>query len=105
MPSQANQYHRRTQVGSDLLLCATSAFSVSRWWGLLHLFHHRDTENAEVAQRRTITEVIFIDNCFTMKQKPRITIRRATPDDAQLLAELGARTFQETFAPENTDED
>jgi Acetyltransferases len=40
-----------------------------------------------------------------MKQKPRITIRRATPDDAQLLAELGARTFQETFAPENTDED
>jgi len=39
-----------------------------------------------------------------MYQEPKITIRRATLDDAQLLAELGARTFQETFAHENTDE-
>lgn len=39
-----------------------------------------------------------------MNQKPNVTIRRATPDDAQLLAELGARTFQDTFAHENTDE-
>lgn len=39
-----------------------------------------------------------------MNQKSTITIRRATLDDAKLLCELGARTFQETFAHENTDE-
>ena len=32
---------------------------------------------------------------------PAITIRRATPDDAALLAELGASTFTETFAAVN----
>jgi diamine N-acetyltransferase len=30
-----------------------------------------------------------------------LIIRRATIDDARLLAELGARTFSETFAPDN----
>ena len=39
-----------------------------------------------------------------MKQSPSVTIRRATLEDAKLLAHLGARTFQETFAHENTDE-
>jgi GNAT superfamily N-acetyltransferase len=34
-----------------------------------------------------------------------ITIRRGTVDDAELLAELGARTFSETFAVDNTPED
>jgi ribosomal protein S18 acetylase RimI-like enzyme len=34
-----------------------------------------------------------------------LTIRRATIDDASLLAELGARTFHETFAADNTPED
>jgi len=33
------------------LLCATSAFSVSLWLFFLSTLHHRDTENAEVAQR------------------------------------------------------
>src|SRR5437868_12710878 len=33
------------------------------------------------------------------------TIRRATNADAALLAELGARTFYETFAADNTPED
>ena len=32
-------------------------------------------------------------------------IRHATPSDAGLLAELGARTFSETFAPDNKPED
>jgi len=34
-----------------------------------------------------------------------LSIRSAGPDDASLLAELGARTFAETFAVENTAED
>src|ERR1044072_4708217 len=32
-------------------------------------------------------------------------IRYATPDDATLLAELGAQTFSETFAKDNTPDD
>ena len=35
----------------------------------------------------------------------KITLRRATIDDANLLTELGARTFLETFAADNTSED
>lgn len=34
-----------------------------------------------------------------------ITIRRGMSDDAAHLAELGARTFRETFAAENRAED
>ena len=33
-----------------------------------------------------------------------LSIRRGIPEDAELLAELGARTFKETFAAENTAE-
>jgi GNAT superfamily N-acetyltransferase len=33
---------------------------------------------------------------------PSLTLRRATPDDAALLAELGERTFRDTFAASNT---
>lgn len=40
-----------------------------------------------------------------MNQSPHITVRRASDDDAKLLAELGARTFEDTFASENTAED
>jgi diamine N-acetyltransferase len=40
-----------------------------------------------------------------MSQKPDLTIRYANLDDASLLAELGARTFSEAFAAENTSED
>ena len=40
-----------------------------------------------------------------MTQKLDVTVRRANPDDADLLAELGARTFLETFAADNTSED
>jgi ribosomal protein S18 acetylase RimI-like enzyme len=36
---------------------------------------------------------------------PAPAIRRATARDAVLLAELGARTFAETFGPDNTPED
>jgi diamine N-acetyltransferase len=36
---------------------------------------------------------------------PRLSIRRGTPEDAGLLSELGARTFSETFAADNTPED
>jgi ribosomal protein S18 acetylase RimI-like enzyme len=34
-----------------------------------------------------------------------INVRLATPDDVSLLTELGARTFEETFAADNTPED
>jgi ribosomal protein S18 acetylase RimI-like enzyme len=40
-----------------------------------------------------------------MSQKVQVTIRRANSDDARLLAELGASTFNETFAADNTSED
>lgn len=40
-----------------------------------------------------------------MSQNPDVTLRRANPEDAGLLAELGARTFSETFAADNTPED
>jgi diamine N-acetyltransferase len=40
-----------------------------------------------------------------MSQKVQVTIRRANSDDAGLLAELGAHTFKETFAADNTTED
>ena len=40
-----------------------------------------------------------------MSQKVQVTIRRAISDDAKLLAELGARTFEQTFAADNTSED
>jgi ribosomal protein S18 acetylase RimI-like enzyme len=40
-----------------------------------------------------------------MTQIPGLTIRRGTLGDAGLLSELGARTFSETFAADNTAED
>jgi ribosomal protein S18 acetylase RimI-like enzyme len=40
-----------------------------------------------------------------MTQVPALTIRRGTLADAALLSELGARTFSETFAADNTSED
>ena len=40
-----------------------------------------------------------------MDQTPDLTIRRANREDAGLLAELGARTFAETFATDNSPED
>jgi ribosomal protein S18 acetylase RimI-like enzyme len=40
-----------------------------------------------------------------VNQKVHLTIREATTTDAGLLAELGRRTFEETFAADNTRED
>src|SRR6266480_3021737 len=40
-----------------------------------------------------------------MTEKSVSDIRQATDSDAVLLAELGARTFSETFAADNTPED
>ena len=40
-----------------------------------------------------------------MTQIPGLTIRRGTLGDAGLLSELGARTFTETFAADNSPED
>ena len=40
-----------------------------------------------------------------MTQIPSLTIRRGTLGDAGLLSELGARTFTETFAVDNSPED
>lgn len=36
---------------------------------------------------------------------PALTVRRGVPDDASLLAELGARTFTDTFAETNNPRD
>jgi len=40
-----------------------------------------------------------------MTQIPDLTIRRGTLEDAGLLSELGARTFTEAFAADNSPED
>ena len=40
-----------------------------------------------------------------MTQKRGVTIRHGAVEDAGLLSELGARTFSETFASDNTPED
>jgi len=40
-----------------------------------------------------------------MKDQLDIIVRLATADDVNLLTELGARTFRETFAADNTPED
>jgi ribosomal protein S18 acetylase RimI-like enzyme len=40
-----------------------------------------------------------------MISKSELTIRRANANDATVLCELGARTFNETFAADNTPED
>src|SRR6476619_1404194 len=40
-----------------------------------------------------------------MNQELEITVRRADPGYANLLTELGAGTFEETFAADNTPED
>lgn len=42
---------------------------------------------------------------FTVWSKTNLIIRQARVDDASLLAELGARTFAETFAEDNSAED
>jgi ribosomal protein S18 acetylase RimI-like enzyme len=39
------------------------------------------------------------------RQNPALNVRRAAIEDAELLAELGARTFAETFAEDNSPED
>lgn len=39
-----------------------------------------------------------------MTQELDVMVRRAGPDDANLLTELGARTFLDTFAADNTGE-
>lgn len=41
---------------------------------------------------------------MTSRVTSSITIRQATPDDATLLASLGATTFNESFAADNTAE-
>lgn len=40
-----------------------------------------------------------------MSEKIPVTLRNANPTDAYLLAELGSRTFHETFSRDNTPED
>jgi hypothetical protein len=43
----------RKQCPSLRFLCATSVFSVSRWWfSLYEILYNGVTENTEVAQRR-----------------------------------------------------
>ena len=41
---------------------------------------------------------------MTSRALTSVTTRRATPADAQLLAELASATFSETFGPDNTPE-
>jgi ribosomal protein S18 acetylase RimI-like enzyme len=44
-------------------------------------------------------------NADVVSQAAAVHIRRATAADAEALAEIGARTFYETFAADNTPED
>jgi GNAT superfamily N-acetyltransferase len=44
-------------------------------------------------------------NANVVSHAAAMRIRRATADDAEALAEIGARTFFETFAADNTAED
>jgi ribosomal protein S18 acetylase RimI-like enzyme len=44
-------------------------------------------------------------NADVVSQAAAVCIRRATVADAEALAEIGARTFYETFAADNTPED
>lgn len=44
-------------------------------------------------------------NADVVSQRAQVHIRRATAADAAALAEIGARTFFETFAADNTPED
>ena len=47
----------------------------------------------------------IVVSVIAMSQNPDLTIRRANREDGGLLAELGARTFAETFATDNSPED
>jgi GNAT superfamily N-acetyltransferase len=47
----------------------------------------------------------IVVSIVAMSQNPDLTIRHANREDAGLLAELGARTFAETFAADNSPED
>src|SRR5215217_1600711 len=42
-----------TEVRTRSLLCATSVSSVSLWFSIVRKNNHRDTENTEVAQRKS----------------------------------------------------
>ena len=46
----------------------------------------------------------MLHNLKAVSSTTNLIIRRANADDAGLLAELGARTFSETFAADNTPE-
>jgi ribosomal protein S18 acetylase RimI-like enzyme len=41
----------------------------------------------------------------SVSSSPNLIVRRGEVEDAQLLTELGARTFSETFAEDNSDDD
>lgn len=45
------------------------------------------------------------DNISTLNPKESFVIRRATAADSELLAQLGARTFADTYGVDNTPED
>jgi hypothetical protein len=44
----------------ELLLCATSVFSVSPWFNFPKKNNHSDTENTEVAQRRVVITTFWV---------------------------------------------
>ena len=44
-------------------------------------------------------------NISTLNLKERLVIRRATSEDREILARLGAQTFADTYAADNTPED
>lgn len=45
------------------------------------------------------------NNISTLNPKKSFVIRRATVADSEMLAQLGARTFSDTYAADNTPED
>ena len=53
----------------------------------------------------TFPRLLLFQSSNLMNQAPDPVVRRARAEDAALLAELGARTFEETFAADNRPED
>jgi ribosomal protein S18 acetylase RimI-like enzyme len=52
----------------------------------------------------TFPQLLLFQSSNLMNQAPDPVVRRARAEDAALLAELGARTFEETFAADNRPE-
>jgi len=84
-PRQPNQVSEHSLKWLPIAQASVSCFHECHAWAI--------HQSRDLAQR------------IDMNQKPDVMIRRANLEDAGLLADLGARTFGQTFASDNTPED